>query len=301
MRAAGAAIINTKVMACVKKKKNIGNLTRCSKMPEYFRSFITTLEGFKATAVQAVDKAFWQAAIKAGYAERIYLWPDLFNNTPEPEETVYQTTPLGKRFVRDGKYEFLFNFSESICFHKALLTHRATSGRIILIDTADNLIGMEDSEGFFRGLKIGMLNPENMVFNTGEEVAMSPVRVQLKNSTEFNGSGAMIDASAFINELYPLTDAKVEVLSADADEILAKVSIECDGTEIVGLGEEDFLLTDAAGDPLEITGLVDNGDGTYSLTGTFTEGGELDLVASEELSLEDAAYEGVPDEVTFGS
>jgi hypothetical protein len=287
---------------CNEKKKNVGGLDRCPIMPEYFRSFITTPESFKATPAQAVSKTFWQDAIKAGYAQRIYLFPDLYNNTPDPEETVYSTTPLGKRLVRKGQYEFLFNFSESLCFHKALATHKATGGRIILIDTADNLIGTQDSDGNFRGQKIGMFSPEKMLANTGEEVAMSPVRVRLKNQTEFDNNGIMVDASEFINELMPLTDAAITIEAAEATEITVSVNIDCDGTEILGLTEVDFLVTDAAGDPVDLTGFTDNGDGTYTLeAAAFEEDGTINLVAADEIILTDSAYEGEAVTITFGS
>lgn len=287
---------------CGKKKKNTGGLDRCPVMPGYFRTFITTTNGFKATAEQAVSKQFWQDAIKAGYASRIYLFPDAYNNTPDSEETVYSTTPLGKRVVRQGQYEFLFNFSESLCFHKALQSHRATSGRIILIDDQDNMILTQFSDGTVGGQKIGMFNPEKMTQNTGEEVAMSPVRIRLKNQTEFDDNGVMVDVSDFINELMPLTDAAIAIESAEATEITVSVNIECDGTEILGLVQADFVATDANGTPENITGFTDNGDGTYTLTASsFQEGGTINLVPAEDISLDDAAYEGTAVEITFGS
>lgn len=281
---------------CDSKKKNV-KFGKCAKMPGYFKQFITTPDGFAVTPEQAADPAFWQAAIEAEYANRIYLWPQLFNNTPEPEETVYQTTPLSKRKVRQGKYEWLFNFSESMCFHRALYTHDANSGRIILIDMENNFHGTEDSDGNFRGYRLDMFSPENMVDNTGDEVAMSPVRVTLKDPNERNKDGIMITVD-FLGELEGLADAKLDIISAVAGEIVVDVSIDCDGTEILGLTEDDFVILDDAGDPQTISGLVDNGDGTYTITGSF-EAGTINLAAPDVLSVD--AYEGIETDLVITS
>jgi hypothetical protein len=286
---------------CDLKKKNVGGLNRCAVMPGYFQSFITTPESFKVTPEQMVDKAFWQAAIKDDYAERIYLFPTLYNNTPDSEEPTYSTTPLGKRLVRPGQYEFLFAFSESLCFHKALYSHRANSGRIILIDLEGNFIGTQDSDGNFRGQSIGMFNPENMTPNTGDEVAMSPVRVRLKNQIEFNKNGVMFDASDFVSELVPLTDVLITPQVVAGGEMDVLVTIECDGTEILGLALGDFLAFNTNGTAASITGVVDNGDGTYTLTGTFQNGGTVGLADPADISLPDAAYEGAAVVANFGS
>jgi hypothetical protein len=281
---------------CDKRKKNVG-FGKCAKMPGYFKMFITTPDDFEVTPEQAIDPAFWQAAIEAAYASRIYLWPELFNNTPEPEETIYQSTALGKRKVRNGKYEWLFNFSESLCFHRALYTHGATSGRILLIDTEDAINGTENAAGNLMGYKIDMFSPEKMVDNTGDEVAMSPVRVTLKNTLERDRDGIMISVD-FLGELERLTDANIEVVSAANDEIVVRVSIDCDGTEILGLVKADFVLLDDAGDPQTITTSTDNGDGTYTLAGAF-ESGTINLVSPATLSID--AYEGIEADVVVMS
>lgn len=275
---------------CIVDLKNLG-LSKCNKMPGYIRGMITTPIGFKATPVQAVDPAFWQAALLAGKADRIYLWPPFFGSSNASEATIYETTPLGKRRVRDGFYEFDITISENLCLHKAMYSHRATSGRVILFDTDNQLIGTFDSDGNFQGFSIQMLNTEKMMFNDGSVVSKSPVKLVLANNLEFDKEGSLLSA-AFVNSLNRLTDVVITEVSGSATVIVVTVKAECDGTPISGLVNADFVLLDVDGDEQTIATAVEGSGsnlGTYTLTGTGLVTGTLGLVAPSELSIE--AYE----------
>jgi hypothetical protein len=53
---------------------------------------------------------------------------------------------------------------------------------------------------------------------------------------------------------------------------------------------------------VDLTGFTDNGDGTYTLeAAAFEEDGTINLVAADEISLTDSAYEGEAVTITFGS
>jgi hypothetical protein len=283
----------------IKKPLGLGN---CPTMPGYFRSMFTTPNSFKipaATIAQgnAAVLAYLQSAILAGQASRIYKWPQFFNNTPEPEDTVYQATPLGKRKVRDGFYEWLVNFSDSMCSHKAMYTHRATTGRVIFLDTDGQLVGTQNEAGDFFGFSIMMLNTEKMTPNTGDEVAMSPVRIVLNDNLELDRDGALL-AVASIGTLIPLTEAAIEIVEADDAEITLNVTIACDGTPLLGLVQADFVYYDADGNEIALTGVTDNGNGSYTIEGAF-ETGTVNLVAPDELTVE--AYESFEVDVTIAS
>lgn len=279
----------------IKKPLGLGN---CPSMPGYYKQMMTTTKNWFIPAAtialgNAAILAFVQDAI---LAKDVYLWPQFFNNTPEPEETIYQSTPLGKRKVRDGFYEWLINFSDSLCAHKAMYTHRATNGRIIFIDTDNQWSGTYDDSENFYGLSVMMLNTEKMTPNTGSEVAMSPVRVTLSDNLEFDRDGALLSVSG-LNTLDVLTEAKIVITSADTDEIEATVTVACDGTPLIGLVADDFILLDEDGNE-QAFAVSEPTPGNYLFEGTFVTG-TLNLVAPDVLSIQ--AYEGFEVVVTVGS
>lgn len=282
----------------IKKPLGLGN---CPQMPGYYKQMMTTTKNWFIPAAtiaagNAAILAFVQAAI---LAKDVYVWPQFFNNTPESEETTYQSTPLGKRKVRDGFYEWLINFSDSLCLHKAMYTHRATNGRIIFIDTDNQWSGTFDSSDNFYGLSMQMLNTEKMTPNTGSEVAMSPVRVTLADNLEFDRDGALLAISSF-NTLNVLTEAKVTVVSAANNELVVYVTVACDGTPLEGLEAADFVVLDEDGAPQTISGAVEGDPGVYTLTPTGTfDTGTVSLVEPEDLTLQ--AYEGFPKAFTISS
>ncbi len=281
----------------VKKPLGLGN---CPQMPAYFkRMFTTTQNWFIPAATIAAGNAAILAFIQAAILTKdVYLWPQMFSSEDQSEETTYQTTPLGKRKVRDGFYEWLINFSDSLCSHKAMYTHRATTGRVIYWDMENQLNGTFDSEDNFYGLSMQMLNTEKMKPNTGSEVAMSPVRIVLADNLEFDRDGALLAMSG-LNTLNPLTEAKLVIVSASDTEIVVKVTVACDGTALSGLVFGDFVLLDADGSVQTISGGVEDPDGTYTLTGSGFETGTLSLDTPDSLTVE--AYEGFAVAVTIAS
>lgn len=281
----------------IKKPLGLGN---CPKMPGYFKRMFTTIQGWfipSATiaAGNAAVIAFLQEAI---LNKEIYLWPQMFSSEDQSEETTYQTTPLGKRKVRDGFYEWLINFSDSMCSHKAMYTHRATNGRVLFIDTDNQLNGTEDESGNLYGYSMQMLNTEKMKPNTGDAVAMSPVRITLADNLELDRDGSLLQLSS-LNTLNPLTEAKLTVISAEETEIVVDVVVACDGTPLSGLEAADFLVLDEDGEAIVVSGAVEEPDGRYTLTVAGLTGGTINLVAPDELTVE--AYEGFEKALVIGS
>lgn len=284
---------------CNLVKKPLG-LGSCPKMPAYLKRKITTTQNWFIPAAtiaagNAAVLAFLQEAI---LNKDIYLWPQMFSSEDQSEETTYQSTPLGKRKVRDGFPEWLINYSDSLCSHKAMYTHRATNGRVIFIDTDNQLLGTYDESENFYGLSMQMLNTEKMKPNTGDAVAMSPVRITLADTLEFDRDGALIIVSG-LNTLQPLTEAKLTIVSAADDEIVVDVTVACDGTPLEGLEAADFLLLDGDDEAQVIGGAVEGPAGRYTLSGAGWVSGTLNLVEPAELSVE--AYEGFEKTVTIAS
>jgi hypothetical protein len=179
-----------------------------------------------------------------------------------------------------------------------MYTHRATTGRIIFIDTDNQWSGTYDSSDNFYGLSMQMLNTEKMVPNSGSEVAMSPVRVVLADNLEFDRDGALLPVSS-LNTLVPLTEVKLAIISASDSEIVVYATIACDGTALEGLVNGDFILYDADGVAQAISGVAEGDPGVYTLSGTGLVSGTVITAAPADLSV--PAYESFATTVTVTS
>lgn len=281
---------------CDVQKKNFG-LTACSQLPQLIRGMITTPANFSLTEVQALVASNWQDAMIAANSVRIYYWPPFVNFENISEEAVYEDLPLAYLAVRDGNYRFRFSIKQSLCTHKAMFTHRANSGRVFLIDVENQIIGTLDSNGNIRGFNIQLLHTEKMIFSDGTVSTKSPIVVALLDNKELDESGVIFSAP-FVNSLERIIDLKITIQSAADDEIVAAVTIECDGTAVNGLELADFVLLDANGDAQTISGVSEN-DGVYTLSGTGLESGTLGLAPVGDLSIQ--YYEATPVTVTIAS
>ncbi len=269
-------------------KKNMG-LSKCAKLPNMPKCMITTPMNFKATEEEAVDVDFWQDAMLADKSIRIYPWPLFFDFKDNSEKAVYQSTPLGVRAVRDGRYDFEFDISENLCLHKAMFTHRSVnSQRVFLIDVDNQMLGTTDTDGNFQGAAAMMVHTEKLMISNGTVATQSPVRVVLADNLDYDKNGALLDAS-FFDQLIRLTDVTITVESSIATKVVVKVVQTCDGTPVIGFVVADFVLTETDGTPQTITTVTDNGDGTYDLNGTALVSGFVNLVLPADLTIQ--AYE----------
>jgi hypothetical protein len=279
---------------CNVVKKNLG-LGRCNTLPSMPRTQITTPMNWKipkATldAGSAAIETYIQDAMLAPLGERIYLWPNFSSFENISEEATYQDTPLSYKKVRDGNYRFRFGISENMCIHKAMYTHRASSGRVIIVDIENQMIGTKNSAGDFMGLTINGLNTEKFKFNDGSVATESPILVALANNKELDKDGALIEAD-FVGTLNRLVDVELTVVGTpSATTIVVDVKVKCDGTPLNGLVVGDFILLKNDGTSQTITSLAEV-DGRYTLSGTGWVSGSLDLDTPDQLSIQ--AYESL--------
>ena len=285
-------------MSCTTTKKNLGK-SKCDKLPAQPQCMIETGNDFKLLpadfASEAALKTALQAAIKAGYATRIWLWPVFTGVENLSEEAIYEDTPLSLVPVRDGQYRFRFHISKNMAIHKAMFTHRSINeGRVFLFDKDNQLFGTEDVDGNIRGFRLALLHTEKLMFSDGAVATKSPVYVCLADNEEVDKNGVLLDASV-INELDRLTDVNITLVDGDAfaaDEFYVNVKQATDGTPVSGLLTADFIKYAADGVTTEaLTATEDvNNPGRYLIAATvaFTDG-ELTLRAPSLLTV--SAYE----------
>lgn len=277
---------------CASDLQNLG-FNRCPAMPEMPRGMFTVPMNFEATPEEVVDPLFWQAALVAGKAERIYKWPDFVGFENASEENTYEETPLADLFVRAGKYRFRFHITDGLCSHRAMFSHNGGNKRVVVFDIANQMWLTKKSNGNFTGLTVSLLNTENLVISDGSVSTKTPVYVVLRDPKELNQSGYTISAP-FINELEKLTDVEITkgpgVATASAYPVI--VANACDGTEVTGLLPADFIARDSDGVIVAVTA-APYANGVYTLASAagFEDGGTVTLRAAALLTVK--AYEAV--------
>lgn len=282
---------------CNVTKDNLG-LSTCNKLPALIRSIITTPDDFVLTAAEAAVSTNWQDALIDVASDRIYLWPNFVGFEDMSEKEVYEDTPLAYLAVRDGKYRFRFDIKESLCFHKAMYSHRSNHGRAFLFDIENQLVGTLDENGDIQGFSIQLLNTEKMKFSDGKVSTKSSIVLALQNNLELDQAGVLLDAS-FVNNLKRLTDVTITIVSAIATKIVCTVAVTCDGTPVNGLVKADFSLVKASDGTAQTISSSTEVDGEYTLNGSGLVNGSLSLVAPSVLSIE--AYESDTATVTVAS
>jgi len=143
------------------------------------------------------------------------------------------------------------------------------------------------------------LNVEKLKFNDGKVSTKTPIYVVLSDNKELDVNGAIIGASAFVNDLFSIVDVDVtQVGSATTSLIKVTVKATCDGTSIDGLVAADFTVKSSSGTSRTISGVTQASDGVYSIASSaaFTVGDIVDLVAASALSI--PGYESTGGKVT---
>jgi hypothetical protein len=267
---------------CLIEKKNL-SISRCNNLPGLISGMITTPSDFELDPEDFATITAMQNAIIAAKGSRVYLWPSFKGFENVSEEAVYEETPLADLAVRDGKYRFRFHIVESLCLHKAMFTHRATSGRAFMFDLKGQIIGTEKANGKIAGVSLNLLNTEKLLLSDGSISTKTPVYVVLKDNLDIDERGVTIKSN-WLNDLVPLSDVTLTVESASSTEVVVSVKTSCDGIPVNGLVDADFVLLDGSGAAQSIDSLTED-DGVYTLVGTGLVTGTVNLVSAANLSL----------------
>jgi hypothetical protein len=224
-----------------------------------------------------------QNAIVAEGNARIYLWPKWavgFENISQ--EAIREETPLQSLQVFPGQYRITLSFKENLEIYKAMHSHDNTSGRVFWIDHEKKLIGTSNDDGqTLKGFSLQDLDVGNAVLNDGSVSSKIPVSLYHSDYTELNDLGFMLEGKSFLNALQPLISVKLTAsATATATDIYVSVNSAYDGIGVIGLVDADFTVENGT-----IGGVVDNGDGTYVISGTAFASGNVDLVSAANISL----------------
>lgn len=271
------------VLDCAQSLKNIG-VSTCRKLPQAFESFIKVPGTFSMSAANAALAASWQAEVVKPRASRAYLFPLAYDFENLSEEATRVSSNLGKEVqTRVGQYRFRNLFRENLEMHKAFYSHLGSGGGIFPIDINKKLIYTSQDEGeTLLPFTLDQFAPEKIQFDPAG-VSLSPIYWSLANNEELDVYGYQMQFTA----QYLATKALVDVILAEvgnATETAFTVSVKSklDNVGVVGLLDADFIR--AGGISASVFG-TDNGDGTYSFTGTGMTTGTITLRAANLLTV----------------
>lgn len=269
---------------CITNVKNVG-ASACKKFPQAVEGIIKTPSDFTISAVNAALAANWQSAIVDVASARVHLFPLAHDFENLSEEATRAASGLGKEVtVRLGQYRFRLLFRENLELHKSIYSHLGSGGRIFLIDTSKKLIGTSDDNGVtLKGFNLDQFQPEKIQFGDGSNPSLSPVYMSLTNNEELDVNGQQISFSTQLLALKALTDVKLAVVGTpDASGFVVSVLSALDNVAIKGLVDADFIR--ASGISTSSFG-TDNGDGTYTFTGSGMTTGTITLRAASLLTV----------------
>lgn len=97
----------------------------------------------------------------------------------------------GKSFVRDGDYEWMFEYKNGFCFYQKLRTFHTknSSFDVMFIDEVNNVLwGTENADGELAGFGLELLIVPNIKINTGSNATKYYISFGLSDPTELNDS-----------------------------------------------------------------------------------------------------------------
>lgn len=282
---------------CTSGQDNLGSKS-CSTGNPFAAQFgiILSTKTFKFDTVEDfASEAAWVAGIKSKEVFPLLDFWDYEDNSVEP--TIAESAAQKRKVTRQGEYRFKYMWQLPMCVHKALQSYRNGDYLIFIVDENGRIYGTMDGVTV-KGFSQYMINPEKLmsVPSDASLPAISPMTVDYADFKEWNEY--LVDVSPEewnAKTLVALTDVTVEQVSASDTEVVVEVYMDSrwasDGTvlkvpvsgiECTIAGDNDFV-TDLTG---TVTGITDNGDGTYTIAGSSFVTGTVGLVAPSAMTTE---------------
>ena len=258
-----------------------------------------------ATKATALTKTTRQELHKTVKSNRHYKFPKFSNVTDKSTEPVMFNSPLkGEVMQNEGKIGFDFEcFGENEVVLQKMRTFKNHRCLVSFFDENQNELMCTPDGTKVKGFEaIVYVTPRKAA--TGEEPGKYMVRVALQNLTEWADKKVILQANAqstgkwTVSDLPEVYDVELtNVGTASATTATISVNIDAFTTDdsdgqIVGLPKANFVQKSSEGVVKTITGnVVDNGDGTYTITSSIASNDTFNLVACGSISLTDIAIE----------
>ena len=193
------------------------------------------------------------------------------NFTDNSEDPITFTTQIGvKLLARDGKPEFVLDYSKGYAFHSAAWSYNSF-GNYDVVLTYDNGVAFaaKAGDGFsLKGHSAGLINTGNFMHKDGAESEKTSIGFQLTNPNEYNADGALLDPASNgfdIDVINGIVDADLTIESVTTTDVVVTVTASANSAiPIQGLVFTDFrgIGTSETVDSLVYSSVTDQ----YTLT-----------------------------------
>lgn len=234
-----------------------------------------------ATGELALTKATWDTLVQA---EDIIPIPVAISTEPMNEGSVYEQTPLGSMWVRDGRMEVKYNINTNLDLHSKM---RSLNGseytKVFYVYNSGLIAGTQTpSDATINPYELALMHVEYHTDNDGTAGGKTPIFLSFEDAREFQDYPKFLQPTWNPLKLQALKNVQLEVVSASATSIVVKAYIphikEGYKNPVEGLVTADFLSTTAAGVVETIVATEDaNVPGTYTLAGTGLVTGFVNL------------------------
>ena len=225
------------------------------------------------TEFQALDAEGFADLVQQGIFQPIPGANEFVLNTPE---LTTQDRAGGIITVsRNAKPQGQFNYDMGIGFHQALYSKNSFNKYDMgITDDNGSFMGAISADGLYvTGITTGMVNTGTYQFKNGDTDANTPFTFQFTNEEQFNKRMFVYTTDQsdvdFNETLYPITSAKVAIVSAVGTLVKVAVSFVSNNSEgVEALDAPNFRVVNATSNTVLTISTVTNGvnPGEYNIT-----------------------------------
>lgn len=230
----------------------------------------------------AMTKATWETLVQA---EDIIPIPVAISTDPTNEGAIYEQTPLGSMWVRDGRMEVKYNINTNMDLHSKL---RSLNGseytKAFYVYNSGMIYGTQTTgETAFDAYELALMHVEYHTDNDGSVGGKTPIFLSFEDAREFQDYPKAFQPTWNPLKLKALTNVQLEVVSASATSIVVRAYVphikEGYKNPVEGLVVGDWLSTTTAGVVETISSSTENLNvpGEYTLAGTGLATGFINM------------------------
>jgi len=238
---------------------------------------ILTPKSWSEARDTVIDKAYVQQKIQ----EKVFI--PFINSTSFEQTTPEPTTqefPNGVLLVvRNGKPQFTFTFVSSILFQKVLSSYNSYQQYNVIMAFDNDVFFLADDGVNLKGFSATHVNTNTYMFNTGSEVGMSALQIQLLDNKQFN-EGSILDPSFDVtNDINGIIDADISGSAVAGGDVTVSVkALLNQGFSIEGLDTDDVRLLVNGVSEVATSVTYNSVSETYAITPTSTTSASDEVV-----------------------
>jgi hypothetical protein len=283
-------------LQCAGDNMNTG-IQSCSWNPSNITGAIHVPHGkaYSATDVSVLWTTLQADLIEDSKTKRIYPVGPFKAITDNSTDVQIETDGYGgQTFVRDGDYNWTFEYKNGMCFYKALRTFHTknSSFDVFFIDEVNNVLwGTENADGDLVGFSLELLIVPNIKINTGDASTKYMITYGLQDPTELNDNSYAVSFPnnqklMKLSGLLDTTLVATSTINATTGDVDVTLNSSCNATDLAELFPTEladispapaftvYNVTQAAA--VAITGIVVNGS-TITITTDATDHAAADI------------------------